>query len=83
MSERCRPAWGEEVQAVLGISGCDKVNPAVLLTALLQATSPAPDLVLQFGIAGAFAVTKGGATVGAAAAPRVGDLVVVTAGGLL
>ena len=60
----------DELRAVLGVSGCDKVNAATLLTGLLQAMSPAPELVLQFGIGGAFAEAENSA--------GVGDLVVAT-----
>lgn len=42
----------------MGVGGCDKANAAHLLTCLLQAMEPAPSLVLQTGIAGAF--TGGG-----------------------
>jgi futalosine hydrolase len=37
----------------VAISGCDKANAAHTLTCLLQAMEPAPELVLQAGIAGA------------------------------
>jgi len=71
-----------ETKVALGVSGCDKVNVAALLAALLQAMAPAPRLVLQFGIAGAFPAPDGGAAGGAAAeggaSARVGDLVVAT-----
>ncbi len=43
------------VRVVLAVSGCDKVNTAVTLTCLLQGMAVRPGLVLQTGIAGAFA----------------------------
>lgn len=69
------------LKVALGISGCDKVNAAVLLGALLQAM--APELVLQFGIAGAFPGVGAGAVGDGALAysddpAHVGDLVVAT-----
>lgn len=60
------------VRAVLGITGCDKANAAHLLTCLLQAMEPPPQLVLQMGIAGA--LPSPGPGPGAA----VGDLVIAT-----
>ena len=60
------------VRAVLAITGCDKANTAHLLTCLLQAMTPAPLLVLQVGIAGAF--LGGGPGPGA----TVGDIVIAT-----
>lgn len=60
------------VQVVLGITGCDKANAAHLLTCLLQAMDPPPQLVLQMGIAGA--LPSPGPGPGAA----VGDLVIAT-----
>jgi futalosine hydrolase len=55
---------------VLAITGCDKANVAHALTCLLQAMTLEPRLVVQFGIAGAFAEGTQG--------PRVGDLVLAT-----
>ncbi len=60
------------VRVALAVSGCDKVNAAVTLTALLQAMRPSPELVLQVGIAGGFAAG------GAVAAASPGDLVIAT-----
>jgi len=57
---------------VLGVTGCDKANAAHLLTCLLQAMLPPPELVLQVGIAGAF--TEGGP----GASVQVGDVVIAT-----
>lgn len=60
------------VRTALAVSGCDKANAALTLTALLQVMSPAPELVLQVGIAGGFA------PVGPGPAARPGDLVLAT-----
>lgn len=59
-------------RVVLAISGCDKANAAHVLTCLLQAMMPAPRLVVQFGIAGAFP------SAGPGPAARVGDIVLAT-----
>lgn len=59
--------------ATLAIGGCDKANTAHILTCLLQALRPLPALVLQVGIAGAFASATGGALDGPT--PRLGDVV--------
>ena len=58
------------LRMALAVSGCDKVNAALTLTCLLQAMSPAPELVLQVGIAGGFAVRL--------RRPSAGDLVIAT-----
>ncbi len=63
---------GTQTRVALGVSGCDKVNAAVLVTGLLQAMEPDPELVLQAGIAGAFPAMAGGT------AARIGDLVIAT-----
>ncbi|NLE10422.1 MAG: hypothetical protein GX630_02855 [Actinobacteria bacterium] len=60
------------VRVALGVSGCDKANAAHLLTCLLQAMTPAPRLVVQFGIGGAFPSAGPGPGAG------VGDIVVAT-----
>lgn len=59
-------------RVVLAVSGCDKVNTAVILTCLLQAMAPRPRLVLQTGIAGAFSAKSVAHDV------RLGDVVVAT-----
>ncbi len=67
------PAHRERgLRAVLAVSGCDKVNAAMTLTAVLQALEPPPALVLQVGIAGAFP------PVGQASTPHLGDVVIAT-----
>ncbi len=43
-----------EVPVVLAVTGCDKANVAHTLTCLLGVMAPAPRLVVQTGIAGAF-----------------------------
>jgi futalosine hydrolase len=45
---------GPAVGVALAVTGCDKANVAHALTCLLQAMVPAPRLVIQAGIAGAF-----------------------------
>ncbi|MBN1629598.1 MAG: hypothetical protein JW990_07540, partial [Thermoleophilia bacterium] len=40
-------------RVVLAVSGCDKANVTLVLTALLQGMDPAPALVVQAGIGGA------------------------------
>ncbi len=60
------------VRVALAVSGCDRVNAAVTLTALLQAMKPAPELVLQVGIAGGFVAGARGPTT------HPGDLVIAT-----
>lgn len=60
------------VRLLLGVSGCDKANAAHLLTCLLQAMWPGPELVIQFGIAGAFPST------GREPGAGMGDIVVAT-----
>jgi len=57
---------------VLAITGCDKANAAHSLTCLLLAMYPAPALVLQVGVAGAFLGR------GEARHPVVGDVVLAT-----
>jgi nucleoside phosphorylase len=49
------------VSVALAVGGCDKANTAHVLTCLLQSLHPAPSLVLQTGIAGAFLPRQGGA----------------------
>ena len=63
---------GSAGKVVLAISGCDKANAAHVLTCLFQAMSPAPRLVVQFGIAGAFP------SAGPGPGARVGDIVLAT-----
>jgi futalosine hydrolase len=74
-------AWGgreEErgdapgVRTVLAITGCDKANAAHSLAGLLLAMDPAPALVLQVGVAGAFPGR------GEPRRPLVGDVVLAT-----
>lgn len=60
------------VKVCLAISGCDKANAAHLLTCLVQALTPGPSLVLQFGIGGAFPSSGPGPGAG------VGDIVIAT-----
>jgi futalosine hydrolase len=57
---------------VLGITGCDKANTAHLLGCLLQVMTPAPALVVQVGIAGAFPSRAG------SPGPQIGDVVLAT-----
>ena len=63
------------VRVVLAVSGCDKVNTAVTLTCLLQGMAVRPGLVLQTGIAGAFAGTCAGDAVQSI---LPGDVVIAT-----
>lgn len=67
----CAPQ-APDLPVVLAVSGCDKANAALTLTALLQAMWPAPDRVLQVGIAGGFA------SLGPGRAAKPGDLVLAT-----
>jgi len=67
-----RGVAGGAVQAVLAISGCDKVNAAHTLACLLLTMDPQPSLVLQVGVAGAFPGS------GVGRRPGVGDLVFAT-----
>jgi futalosine hydrolase len=60
------------LRTALAVSGCDKVNAAMTLTCLLQAMSPAPELVLQVGIAGGFAARW------SPVRARPGDVVIAT-----
>jgi futalosine hydrolase len=66
------------VPVVLVITGCDKANAAHALTCVLEATGPAPRLVLQFGIAGAFAPAGGPTLAVGGPAAAVGDIVLAT-----
>lgn len=68
MREIAGAAERPSLRMALAVSGCDKANAALTLTALLQAMSPAPELVLQVGIAGGFA----------SSGARPGDLVLAT-----
>jgi futalosine hydrolase len=60
------------VRVALAISGCDKANAAHLLTCLLQAMAPVPQLVIQMGIAGALPSAGPGPGAG------IGDIVLAT-----
>jgi len=60
------------LQVLVAVGGCDKTNTAHILTCLLQEMVPAPRLVLQTGIAGAFPATDG------AWRAEVGDVVLAT-----
>jgi futalosine hydrolase len=67
------------VPVALAIGGCDKTNTAHVLTCVLQSLCPAPALVVQTGIAGAFArLDEAPATDAHVGAPGVGDLVLAT-----
>lgn len=70
------PPAGSKVRVVLAVTGCDKANVAHALTCLLQAMAPAPRLVLQLGIAGAFPGV--GVFPGAGPGAAVGDIVLAT-----
>ncbi|MBN1632176.1 MAG: futalosine hydrolase, partial [Thermoleophilia bacterium] len=59
-------------RVVLAVSGCDKANVTLVLTALLQGMDPAPALVVQAGIGGALPRAPG------ADGPGVGDVVIAT-----
>jgi len=61
---------GATLRAVLAVTGCDKANAAHTLTCLLEGMVPAPRLVLQVGIAGAFPFGP--------CPPQVGDIVLAT-----
>jgi futalosine hydrolase len=61
-----------DLRTVVAVSGCDKVNAALVVTSLLQAMSPAPELVLQVGVAGGFPPQ------GAGRGAVPGDLVIAT-----
>jgi futalosine hydrolase len=64
----------------LGVTGCDKANVAHLLTCVLQAAGPAPELVVQVGIAGGFGMGRASSVVRGKgtgqAREEVGDVVV-------
>jgi futalosine hydrolase len=72
-------ATGPTIPTVLAIGGCDKANTAHILTCLLQAMRPAPALVLQAGIGGAFRGAEPARGPGRAGAhPEIGDIVLAT-----
>jgi len=63
-------AAGAPARVVLAVTGCDKANAAHALTCILENMTPAPRLVVQAGIAGAFTAGP--------SAPEVGDIVLAT-----
>ncbi len=72
---------GREREVVVAISGCDKANAAHVLTCLLQAMKPAPMLVLQVGVAGAFPKRlseQGDGEDAPASQPGIGDLAIAS-----
>jgi futalosine hydrolase len=69
-----RSSTGPTVPVALAIGGCDKANTAHMLTWLLCALRPAPLLVIQVGIAGAFSGFGPGPDLGV----KLGDIVLAT-----
>ena len=73
------PIAREGVAVALAIGGCDKTNTAHMLTHLLTCLCPAPALVVQAGIAGAFSPQGEGSDADSArTGPGVGDVVIAT-----
>jgi futalosine hydrolase len=70
------------VLVALGVTGCDKANVAHLLTCVLQAADPAPEIAVQVGIAGGFVVGPSSPAVGGTGPAEhgvaVGDVVIAT-----